>query len=223
MSWAKLRSIIDTKDGDDLVRLGDDPARGGYAGLGRIDILSGKGNDTFEIGSQTVGGINGTGDLTVVAGNGNKTLVAGTIDDLSVSFGNGDHNISVSSSDSLGITTGVGHQTILIGVVSGYLEILLSDGGSEITLGQVNAGTELSIHLARDGGADLLTFNQNPSSNIEVANFSMLDGDKLNVQDPNAWNFAGAYQSTFTFSDGATSFVLENVLGGTQDPLDYFI
>ena len=88
MSWAKLRSIIDTKDGDDLVQLGDDPARGGYAGLGRIAILSGKG-DTFEIGSQTVGGINGTGDLTVVAGNGNKTLVAGTIDDLSVSFGNG--------------------------------------------------------------------------------------------------------------------------------------
>ena len=197
---------LEAGDGEHLFWFGDNAG----GALGSVQISSGNGNQGYTLGSYAAN--SGTVELTT--GNGDQIV---SIDDyaangglISIDLASGSHDIRFGKfaarwSGSISVDAGAGEGSLSFG------DIAARDGG------------EIVLDLGADTDADTVSF-AGLVGNIFIQNYSVTYDDKVDVVVPSTWS--GTDNGTdivFTQSDQTITFEGLGGVGGSTDPLDYFM
>ena len=199
---------------------------------GNITINSGEGNHSVNIGTYA-SSINNS-NFSLIFGNGNHyiksnvPIVSGG--NFSIDVGDGSSVISLngfSSSSQSNIKLGVGSHSITISGVTDSAEMSISSGagGSNFVFsdGVARNSGSLTLDVGVDVDSDTIIFS-GLVGNVLIQNYSVIYDDKVDIVVPSTWS--GTDNGTdivFTQSDQTITFEGLGGVGGSTDPLDYFM
>ena len=222
---------INGQGGDDIVTFGSYAA---YSDGASVTVNNLSGNQTYNI-NQYAGYDNGS--FSMIAGDGdhiyNIAGQAGLAGNFSIIAGDGDQIYNIESNaagqqGNISIIAGDGDQIYNIAGQAG------TQGNFAITTGTGSSGFAFGGNAARNGGridldlgsdtdADSVSFD-GLVGNIFIQNYSVTYDDKVDVVVPSTWS--GTDNGTdivFTQSDQTITFEGLGGVGGSTDPIDYFM
>jgi len=199
-----------------------------------LSITAGDGDQSYSFGPSAV--MNG-GSLSITAGDGDQSYSFGSnaanSGSVSITAGNGNHSYNFGgqaapSGGSVSITAGNGNHSYNFGgqaASGGSLSIAGGAGISSYTFGDgaARSGGNITLDLVADTFNDTIVFD-GLVGNILIQNYSVTYDDKVDVVVPSTWS--GTDNGTdivFTQSDQTITFEGLGGVGGSTDPLDYFM
>ena len=125
------------------------------------------------------------------------------------------------------IVTGIGNSSFSFagtgGGSNGPVTVVANSGTDEIYVGDMDVWSSYVFDLGSDTDADSVSFD-GLVGNIFIQNYSVTYDDKVDVVVPSTWS--GTDNGTdivFTQSDQTITFEGLGGVGGSTDPLDYFM
>ena len=203
---------INLLDGDDVVVFSDKAA---YE-LGSVSIIGGDGDKSYSFEDEAgvsdgkVSITGGAGDQSYIfegnAGEGSGSVsITGGDGDQSYSFGDYAAGDSFFGGGSVSITGGTGVSSYTFGDNAGRY------------------GGNITLDLVADTFNDTIVF-AGSVANIFIQNYSIIYDDKVDVVVPSTWSGTdNGSDIVFTQSDQTITFEGLGGLGGSTDPLDYFM
>ena len=218
------------------------------ASQGKVSLLAGPGDHEFQLSSYVAerGGqfVIETGDgdqkynfasqsnIVVKAGAGNHTFYGDSSDlgvtlDIEVGQGSSEFVLLDRLMAGSAIVTGIGNSSFSFagtgGGSNGPVTVVANSGTDEIYVGDMDVWSSYVFDLGSDTDADSVSFD-GLVGNIFIQNYSVTYDDKVDVVVPSTWS--GTDNGTdivFTQSDQTITFEGLGGVGGSTDPLDYFM
>ena len=206
---------------------------------GKVSITGGAGDQSY-IFEGNAG--EGSGSVSITGGDGDQSYsfeenAGGSTGSVSITGGDGDQSYSFGDEagykGSVSITGGDGDQSYSFGDYAagdsffggGSVSITGGTGVSSYTFGD-NAGRyggNITLDLVADTFNDTIVF-AGSVANIFIQNYSIIYDDKVDVVVPSTWSGTdNGSDIVFTQSDQTITFEGLGGLGGSTDPLDYFM